>query len=227
MPRKPYLDVYSGMLVEDRAEEITVQGVETYPELTHKPSINGVTLSGDKTSEELYLAPSSLVDTVQSHYNELTLDINDLAGAVEDNFVLSQRNLQEAIGDLEEMIEGDIVDVESQLEDKANKNLSNVIGGYDWVTTSNSTSKYRLWRNKRLECENIATSVADMAGSEVILPMPYRDVNYTLQITVRQFGNYYIACEPLSVQKFKVRICDQWGNPQAIKFSWKTEGYIS
>lgn len=227
MPKKPYLDVFSGMLIEDRAEEITVQGVETYPELLHKPSINGVTLSGDKTSDELYLAPASLVDTVQSHYDELTLDINDLAGAVEDNFSLSQRNLQEAIGDLEEMLEGDIADVESQLTDKANKNLSNVTGGYDWVTTSNSTSKYRLWRNKRLECENIATSVANSAGGEVILPMAYKDMNYTIQITVRQFGNYYIACEPLGVQKFRVRISDQWSTPQAIKFSWKTEGYIS
>lgn len=40
-------------------------GVKNYEELTHKPSINGVQLTGDKTSEDLHIEGGTTIAGIQ------------------------------------------------------------------------------------------------------------------------------------------------------------------
>ena len=44
-------------------------GTSDYSQLTNKPSINGVTLSGNKTSEDLGLASKTYVDNLVGNIN--------------------------------------------------------------------------------------------------------------------------------------------------------------
>lgn len=80
-PKKPMIDIFSGFLVEDRAKEITIQGVETYTDFHDKPQINGHTLSGNKTHTELGLASADeLAEDVES--------LTELIDQVSDNSVI-------------------------------------------------------------------------------------------------------------------------------------------
>lgn len=245
-PKKPMIDIFSGFLVEDRAKEITIQGVETYPELTEKPQINGVTLSGNKTSSELYLASADeLAEDVES--------LTELIDQVSDDSVVDierpeSENLELSVtygDDVVETIDLDHLhsqyltqhqslteyaktsEVADYLEDKANINLANVTAGYDWVVVSNSTSKYRTWRNGWTECRGIITTTASTTGTEVTLPLPFKDTNYIVSAMPRAIGNFFISYEPVTTQKFIVRTNNYHAEPISVEISWEAKGYIS
>lgn len=226
----------------------------------NKPEINSVSLHGNRTAEELHLAPATLVHTVEhlsdvvgENYNDLTADLQHLEGEIEtvkgdsivrlDKVENTELKVKVTYGDEESeevsldhvhgqyltshqdishLISGE--EVAELLDDKANTNLSNVTGGYDFVIQSNGTSNYRLWRNGWLECFNTAVAPASTGIIEITLPMAYASNKYYVHLSVGSLGNYFICYSILGPQKFSVRCRDMWGNPAEVSFCWKTEG---
>lgn len=215
--------------------------------MTHvnKPAINGTVLEGNLTHDQLGLAGAEEVaqgiediyQFIDDSVNDCVVDVSKKSGETLGLTVAYGDDVTEDIDldhlhsqyltqhqDLSEYAKTQEVAI--YLEDKAQKNLSNVTGSYDWVVVDNKTSNYRVWRNKKLECRGIATSVASSDGVTISLPMAYENQNYIIHIDVREIGNWFISCAPIGNQQFKVRISDSYGTPKAVSFSWTTEGYI-
>lgn len=110
-----------------------------------------------------------------------------------------------------------------QLLQKADSDLSNARASYDWVVVGNRTSKYRKWRNGRLQCEGI-TRTSATGEMEIALPMPYKDTEFTARCFVRELGNFFISCYPSGNQKIKVRVSDRNHNPISVQVKWETDG---
>lgn len=68
--------------------------------------------------------------------------------------------------------------------------------------------------------KGIATSVANSDGGEITLSKAFANANYTVNVTPRAIGNYFVSTQITATNKFKVRISDYYGNPVAVSFSW-------
>lgn len=120
------------------------------------------------------------------------------------------------------------MEVATYLEGKADKNLTNVYATLDWVLSDSTVNgvHMRVWRNNMVELSGELTSYAGGEGTLVQLPIAYKNMNYFIQATPCEMGNFFVGLERRSMNSFIVRICSASGTPMAIKFCWEAKGYI-
>lgn len=96
-------------------------GTSNYERLTNRPKINGSTLSGNQTAEDLGLADSADIDDLQSQIDAIT-SATDVRDVVADHAALEEY-------DTSTLFDNDVVKV---LEDETH---SNAVAHYRWVIT--------------------------------------------------------------------------------------------
>lgn len=82
----------------------------------------------------------------------------------------------------------------------------------------------RKYRSGYCEQYGISTSSAD-GIAEFTIHEPYTNNLWSVQITVREIGNFFVSTEIISTNKFKLRICGSNGTPMAVTFDWYAIGH--
>lgn len=119
------------------------------------------------------------------------------------------------------------------MENKADKDLSNCPANYDYVVeskypTAADPSWYRKYKSGWLEQGGLAKNDAD---ATVTLLKPFADTNYSVQCTNRRLstsdGWGWIFVLNMTATSFMARACYAGGNATNIRAMWEAKGFAA
>lgn len=88
----------------------------------------------------------------------------------------------------------------------------------------NGAGGVRKTRNGYMEQWGIATS-STSGAADFEMHEAYKDTNYSVFVTIREMGNFFIYALPSGVKKFNCRVRSSSGVDTAVKFQWRAFGF--